>query len=387
MSDRGSVKAFRAKWTEPDPDNPGQRRTRTASTWTYRFDYHNKRYTGADNYQTKRQALDEGEKRKAEVRRGMESDPSRTTFAVLDRILVAEAGNQKKTTGLSTLAGLARLRKVIRPDERLMDFKRTRVLEVLTSLRELGLRDSTIKVTLSHLRRALNLALDDGLIFAVPRFPRIKVIPRQQTVLPHELDAIISKLPEHWVRFYRVADEIGWRARSEIRTRKWTDVDFAGGWIHLDAEHTKGGKSRSFPMTERLRSLLNDQRAWIIALELQTGRIIPWVFCKPDGDQLGWSAHKVWLKATRLAGFGKLEGRTGPWSGAKVSHDIRRTVLRRWKAAGERIDVTMDLAGHSSAETHSGYTSGDEASLKAFAERIDEARRRQAEKVTAITKG
>lgn len=387
MTHRGSVTAFQARWTEPDPDNPGQRRTRTASTWTYRFEYHKKRYLGGENYQTKREALDAGEKRKAEVRQGMESDPSRTTFAVLDRILTAEAGTQKKSTSDSTRYCLARLRKVIRPDERLMDFKRLRILEALAALRALGLRDSTIRVTLAYLRRAMNLALDDGLIFAVPRFPKIKIIPRQETVLPHQLDAIVSKLPEHWVRFYRVADEIGWRARSEIRSRRWTDVDFSAGWIHLDAEHSKTSKARSFPMTERLRSLLNDQRAWIENLELRTGKVIPWVFAKPDGGQLGWNAHKVWLRATRLAGFGKLEGRTGPWSGAKVSHDIRRTVLRRWKAAGEQMDVRMDLAGHGSAETHEWYTGGDEASLKAFAERLDEARRQQAEKVTAIKKG
>lgn len=386
LSERGSVKAFRAKWTEPDPDNPGQRRTRTASTWTYRFEWRCKRHVGAENYKSKREALDAGEKRKAEVVRGMEADPHRTTFAVLDRLLVAESATQTRVTSLSTLANLARLRKVFTPDERLAEIGRTRIVEALVQLRELGLQDSTVRLTLRHLKRAMDLAFEERLIFAVPRFPKVSVQVRQQTIQPHELEAILANLPEHWVRYYLVADEIGWRARSEIRTRKWTDVDFAGGWIHLDAEHAKTGKARSFPMTERLRSLLTEQRVWIEALQVAMRKLIPWVFAGPNGEQIG-DPRKAWASATVKAGFGRLEGRTGPWSAAKVAHDIRRTVLRRWSASGESLDVRMAAAGHDSSAVHTGYVGGDEASLRAFAERIDEARRNEAEKVTAIRKG
>lgn len=54
---------------------------------------------------------------------------------------------------------------------------------------------------------------------------------------------------------------------------------------------------------------------------------------------------------------------------------------------GAPLAVRMAVAGHSSAGTHAAYVGGDPASLQAFAERIDEARRQQAEKVTAIKKG
>lgn len=386
MSARGDVRAFQAKWTEPDPDNPGQRRTRTASTWTYRFEFHKKRYLGADNYQTKRDALDAGEKRKAEVRRGLEADPSKTTFAVLDRLLAAEklvAAVPSTATNIGTC--LNRLRKVFKPEERLQDLRRARIIEALGQLRALGFRDSTIRLTFVYLKQAMHLAFEEGLLFAVPRFPVLHVEARQETILPHQLEQILDAHPSYWRRYYLVADEVGWRARSELRSRQWPHVDFEAGWLNLDAAHSKTRRARSFPMTERLRALLVEQRAWVETLERELGRIIPWVFPQPNGKKLPMP-QDTWDAAMRKAGFGKLDGRSGPWSSSKVPHDIRRSVLRRWAASGASLDVRMAAAGHSSSHAHVGYVGGDEASLKAFAERIDEVRKEQAEKVTAITK-
>lgn len=373
MGDRGSVHAFQPQWTEPDPANPGRRRLRTASTWHWRFEWRAKRYTGGDNFHTKREALDAGEKRKAEVRRGLEADPHKTTFAALDLILAAEATLEKPGTAASTHAVLNRLRPFFEHD-RLAEIKRERAIEYIAHQRAKGYQDSTIQLDLRLLRKALGLAYEAGLVLAVSKFPHLDVKPRRQTIPPHELEAILAQLPEHWVRYYLIADECGWRARSEIRSRQWTDVEWGPpGWVRLDAEHSKTGEPRAFPITDRLRALLVEQRAWIEALQERTGRVIPWVFAKPDGTKLG-DPRKAWASATRRAGFGKLEGRTGPWSSAKVAHDIRRTVLRRWATLGEGLDVRMAAAGHASAETHMGYVGGDADSLQAFAERLNAAR-------------
>ena len=380
MGERGVVHTFHPTWTEPD--GLGGRRKREATTWNWRFEYRKKRYSGGDSYKTKQEARDAGEKRMREVRAGMEDDPHKATFAILDRILKAESELQSQSTKASTLAILGRLRAFFGED-RLQDIQRERLIEYVAHQRAKGRQDSTTRLDLRHLSRAMRGAQRKGLLPYLPEIPKLKVEPRQQTIPPHELEAIVAQLPEHWVRYYLIADEISWRARSEIKTRKWTDVDFSEpGWVHLDAAHSKTRKPRVFPMTERLRALLRDQRAWIETLERETGRVIPTVFAKPDGTPLG-DPRKTWASATRRAGFGKLEGRTGPWSSARCPHDIRRTVLRRWKSWGEAMDVRKDLGGHDSDETHADYTEGDRASLVAFAERADE-RRRETPKVSAI---
>lgn len=385
MGERGIVHTFRPTYTEPDPDRPGYRRTRTASTWNWRFEYRNRKYSGGDSYKTKGEARDAGDRRMREVRAGLEEDPRKAAFAVLERILKTEAELQPPSTQASTLAITARLTSFFEHD-RLQEITRERIIEYVSSRRALGRQDSTTRLDLRHLARAMRSAQRKGLLPYLPEFPRLKVEPRRQTVPPHELDAIVAQLPEHWVRYYVIADEIGWRARSEIKTRKWTDVDWGEpGWIHLDAEHSKTGKPRAFPLTARLRELLTDQRAWIDHVQQETGTVIPWVFARPDGSPLG-DPRKAWASATKRAGFGKLEGRTGPWSSARVPHDIRRTVLRRWKAWGEAMDVRKDLAGHESDETHAWYTDQDLASMVAFADRVDERRKAEAAKVTAIRK-
>jgi hypothetical protein len=411
MGERGIVHLFHPTWTEPDPDNPGKRRRRIASTWAWRFEWRKKKYGRADSYKTKAEARDAGQKRMAQVRAGLEEDPLKVGFAVLDRILIAEAELQVPSTKHATLTALARLRLFFAGD-RLAEIKRPRLIEYVAHQRARGRQDSTTRQDLRALKHAMDLAHEEGLMIAIPRFPTLKVRSRQQTIPPHELDAIVDELPEHWVRYYIIADEIGWRARSEIKTRKWTDVEWGPpswecgcpppawrgtevcplcghgrpGFVHLDAEHSKTGKPRSFPLTVRLRALLVEQRMWIEKVQQQTGQVIPWIFCKPTGEPLG-DTRKAWRSACNRAGLGeRIEGRTGPWSFAKVPHDIRRTVIRRWKAMGEPIDVRMAAAGHDSTETHMAYEGGDPESLQAFGERIDERRRKDAERVVAIRK-
>lgn len=384
MSERGSVHPYQGTWTEPDP--VGGRRLRTATTWNYRFEYRGKRYTGGDSYKTRAEAREAGEKRKHEVVAGLEEDPRKATFAVVARLVTATSVLQAPSTQASTLAVLKRLRAFFEED-RLMDLRWERVIEYVAHARTEGYQDNTIRLDLRHLKLGLTLAHEQGLVNIVPRFPKIATVHREQTIPPHELEAIVSQLPAHWVRYYLIADEIGWRARSELRSRKWTDVDFAQpGWVHLDAAHSKTRKARDFPMTQRLREYLTAQRAWVDGIQLHTGVIVPWVFCTSEGKPVG-DPRKAWATALRHAGLDqRLDGRTGPWSSAKVPHDIRRTVLRRWDALGAPLSVRMAAAGHDSAQTHAGYVGGDPESLQAFAERLDEARTEQAEKVTAIRK-
>jgi hypothetical protein len=388
MSERGTTHVFRATWTEADPAVPGARRRRVASTWSWRFTFGGKTYTGGGSkekpggYKTKEEARRAGDRRKAEVVAGRDRDPRRTTFLMLEALALAESTLKAKGTQASVRAVFARLRPFFGADLG-GRITRGRLLEYVGAQRAKGYQDSTIRLDLQRLHHALVLGYEEGLLLGVPRVPSLPITPRQETIRPDELERILAALPPWWRSFYLVADEVGWRARSELRSLTWAGVDFEGGWLRVSALATKSRKARAFAMTSRLRALLVAQRGWVDGLEAALSTSIPWVFCRLDGRPLG-EMRSVWVEACRRAGFGKLEGRKGPWSSAKVPHDLRRGVLRRWDALGAPLAVRMAVAGHDSTAVHAGYVGGDPDSLKAFASRIDEDRARRGEKKAKI---
>jgi integrase len=250
-----------------------------------------------------------------------------------------------------------------------------------------GYQPATVKLDLSFLSRGLKIAFGKRLLRELPIMPKVRRRKRTAMIRPDEMETLLSGMPEHWRRFFRIVEELGWRARSELRTRKWPDVSFEQGFVHLDAESSKTHEARVFPMTKRLRALLEDQRQWVSLIEQRTGQIIPWVCPREDGKQLG-EYKKVWRTACAKAGWGKVEGRTGPWSSVKVAHDIRRTAQNRLEEMGIRAGVRQAIAGHSSASTFQAYYEvASLEDLKRAAERIDAFREaEEPSNVVSITK-
>jgi len=70
----------------------------------------------------------------------------------------------------------------------------------------------------------------------------------------------------------------GWRVKSELLTRQWAHVDLKNGWLRLEPGETKNGEGRMFPLTPKLRTILERQRERTEAVAKETGRIVPWVF-------------------------------------------------------------------------------------------------------------
>jgi integrase len=87
-------------------------------------------------------------------------------------------------------------------------------------------------------------------------------------------------------------------------------------------------------------------------MERATGRIIPWVFPKPDGGKLG-SYNALWRKARRAAG---IPGR--------LMHDFRRTAVRNLERAGVSRSAGMALTGHITAAVYSRYAICDATMLE-----------------------
>jgi integrase len=60
-------------------------------------------------------------------------------------------------------------------------------------------------------------------------------------------------------------------------------ADLKNGWIRLEPGETKNGEGRNFPLTPRLRQVLERQITRTETLQRATGQMIPWLFTEMDG--------------------------------------------------------------------------------------------------------
>lgn len=368
---RGSVKVFAPCWTELDAS--GNRVARQSPRFAYRFWLGAVRYQHG-GYETKAKALAAGEARKAELRAGQEEDWRRYTLAALKDLSEAHQETNAEPTKRNHANSWDRLLGFFPSGMFVHRVDDVQLHKYLKHRRAKGFSDNSTRLDFAWLRKAMRLAHKKGLLPRVPDFPKLEYQRREQTFIPGELERVLSHLPTGYRLLFRAAEESGWRTRSELTTRRWTDVDFAGGWLHVDAEHTKAGKARRFPMTQVLRGILEEARAHVDRVQ-RSGKIVPWVFIRDDGQPIV-SYRDAWQRALARAGFEKLPGKKGAWSSSRCVHDLRRGALRRWKAQGLDQDARMALAGHGDAATHALYLSEDqdEEALRAAARALDEKR-------------
>jgi len=173
-----------------------------------------------------------------------------------------------------------------------------------------------------------------------------------------QFDAVLSHLPEHLTPVVKVACITGWRVTSELLSRQWQHVDFNGGWLRLEPGETKNRKGRNFPFTQRLRTVLAEQRKRTAAVEVATGCAVPWVFHR-DGHRIK-SFYVLWRKACRETG---IPGR--------LLHDFRRTAVRNFERAGVPRSDAMAMVGHLTESIYRRYAISDEGSLREAAARLD----------------
>jgi hypothetical protein len=394
MSARGSVHTFRPTYTVPGPN--GTRISKVAKTWAWRFHYRGKPYSGAAGYNTAKEAREAGETRKAELRAGLEDDWRKVTVGRLYEMAAARKVTWDASTGVHFEYVWKRLLRFFPAGELVQTIDDTRLLQFVAKRKAEGSAINTIKQDLGHLRGAMMIAHRKRLLPWLPEFPSLRYQRREQTVEPIELRQIIAELPERYRLFFAAAEEMGWRARSELRTRKWEHVDFgpdtwtccsravtadvcacgAGrpGWVRLDAQSSKTDEPRLFPMTRRLRAILHEAKARCERVRVASGVISPWVFVKDEGGPLG-NYRTAWANALRRLGIPKLEGRTGPWSSSKAVHDVRRAAIRRMKREGIDRETRRALVGHASDSAHSLYEQRtDLDAMRAAARRLDQDR-------------
>jgi len=94
-----------------------------------------------------------------------------------------------------------------------------------------------------------------------------------------------------------------------------------------------GADVRVIYMTAPLRQLLEDQRQRTLAVQRETGQLIPLVFHNNGRPIVNY--YKAWHRACLAAGLS-----------GNVPHDFRRTAVRNMVRAGIPERVAMQMAGH-----------------------------------------
>jgi integrase len=223
-----------------------------------------------------------------------------------------------------------------------------------------GAAPATVNREIAALKRMLKIGYQ---LRMVERLPSLTCLTesnaRSGFFEEDELRKVIVQLHPDLRPLIEAAYITGWR-KSELLTRDWRHVDFERGWLML--EDSKNGEGRQFPLTERLRAVLEHQRDRCRALEKRTGAIISPVFFRSSGQWEGQrirNPNKAWRKARKAAG---VEG---------IIHDFRRTAVRNLVRAGVPEKVAMVLTGHKTRAVFDRYLIVAEDMLRDAGGRLD----------------
>jgi integrase len=133
--------------------------------------------------------------------------------------------------------------------------------------------------------------------------------------------------------------------RGEILKLRWSDIDFKNALIQIIGTHTKTEKPRIAPLSDRTKDAL-------LELQLYTSGERPF----PISD-----FKNAFTTAKRRAGIEDLR-----------FHDLRRTAITRWIAAGTPLAEAGKFAGHAKPETTvKHYVATDMDAVKALNNRIN----------------
>jgi integrase len=127
-----------------------------------------------------------------------------------------------------------------------------------------------------------------------------------------------------------LAYETGWGIHGEVFPLEWRHIDFTGrGEVRLDPHSTKNDEGRVFPLTAKMRAMLERRRAETDQLQRETGTIIRWVFHR-RGKRIK-DFYTAWRTACRKAGCP-----------ANVPHDMCRSGIRNMVRAGRKTRSVLD---------------------------------------------
>jgi integrase/recombinase XerD len=204
-----------------------------------------------------------------------------------------------------------------------------------------------------------NYGLDKDYLDANPcaRVKAPKGDPRTPPILTAEqLDALFAAAePSPMLPLYvLLLADTGVRSDSEALALRWEDVDLAGGFVHVRSapgRRTKSGKSRSVPLTARLRAALQDHAARF-RLAVYDGARSPFVFHHTHTTRSAVAGQQ--LRSIRRAFENAAKAAKLPAGFRR--HDLRHRRVTTWLAEGRNVVHVREAMGHADLATTMGYT-------------------------------
>lgn len=291
----------------------------------------------------------------------LQRDLDKTTYADLRELLVTDY----EENGQSVYHLQSRLNHLDPAFESLTapEIDEARIGRYVMKRRKEGAAPATINRELAALKRMFRLGYEVKLVSRVPVIKMRKENNARKGFFEEaDLRAITKHLPADLVPLAEVAYITGWR-KEELLSRDWRHVDFNAGWIRLDPGETKNKEGRQFPLTPRLRKVLDNQRARCWLLEKKHGCVIPYVFFRSSGKFEGQrikNPDKAWQAARKRAEMDNV-----------IFHDFRRTAVRNLVRAGVPEKVAMEMTGHKTREVFDRYHIVDEDWIQEAGDKLE----------------
>ena len=257
--------------------------------------------------------------------------------------------------------------------ERVREVDTPRLRRYIQERERAGVKPATIQVELAVLRRAFNLAHQDGRIGSVPTFPTIRVDNARQGFFEQgDFEAVVKLLPPYLKDVARFAYLSGWR-KEEILGLLWSEVDMAGRIIKLSPERSKNKKGRVLALVGELWEII-ERRQGYRGVPFPDGAdfyFCPFVFHR-EGQPIR-HIRGAWMTACRRAG---VEG--------MLFHDMRRTTVRNLLRAGVSQRTAMEVTGHKTASVFMRYDIVSEDDIRDAQEKMQSYLRAQGGERTII---
>jgi len=296
-------------------------------------------------------------KRHGEIALGKPVGPDleRTTF----EDMAAMVTNDYKANGRKSLARLEDVIGHLREyfgDFRAVEITGDTATAYVTHRQAQSAANSTINNELSAVSRMLVLGIRSGKVATKPHIAKLATRNARKGFFEYnDFKAVLSHLPDDIKPIVEVAYLTGWRIDSEILTRQRHHVDLNAGWLRLDPNESKNSEGRMFPLTPRLREVLEKQIAKTEELQKELGRIIPHLFHR-NGVPIKMF-RRSWITACKKAGVP-----------GKIRHDFRRTACRNLERAGVERSTAIKAIGHLTESIYRRYSIVDESMLSRILE-------------------
>jgi integrase len=303
----------------------------------------------------------------------------RTSFEDLEKLILDDYRLNERRSLARVEQALVHLREAFEGNAAVTIVER-RITEYAAGRVRAGAKSGTVNRELAALRRMFRLGYKAGLVGRRPDITLLREAPARKGFFEREqLDALLAHLSQDLRAFAEALYLTGWRV-DEVRTRQWRHVDLEAGWLRLEPGETKNGEGRQFPLTPRLRALLEAQKERREELRRTKRIVVPWVFWRDAGPGVKRAGSPVrhfrraWVTACAKAGLARKvtdeAGDVVKVEPLRLVHDFRRTAVRNLERAGVPRSAAMRMVGHKTEAIYRRYAIVDEAMLREAAAKL-----------------